>query len=42
MSGSEAFFRVDTFRVRHRGSGQLSINSEVSPALLSTVFCLGT
>src|SRR5260370_33402789 len=39
-TGSEAFFRVDTFRVRRRGSRQLSINTEAAPGLLSTVFCL--
>ena len=39
-AGSQAFFRVDTFRVRRSGSSQLSINNEAAPALLSTDFCL--
>ena len=38
--GSEAFFRVDTFRVRRSGSHWLPINAEATPALLSTDFCL--
>ena len=39
-TGSQAFFRVDTFGVRHSGSHHLLINNEAAPALLSTDFCL--
>jgi hypothetical protein len=40
IPGSEAFFRVDTFRVRRSGWRQLPINAEAAPALLPTIFCL--
>ena len=38
--GSEAFFRVNTFRVRRSGWHYLPINAEAAPALLPTIFCL--
>ena len=40
LSGSEAFFRVDTCRVRRSGSRQPPFNAEAAPVLLSTDFCL--
>ena len=39
-TGSEAFFRIDPFKVRRSCSRQLPSNTEAAPGLLSTVFCL--
>jgi len=39
-AGSEAFFGVDAFRVRHSGSRQLPINNEAAPPLPPATFCL--
>ena len=39
-TGSEAFFRIDPFKVRRSCSRQLPSNTEAAPGLLSTIFCL--
>jgi hypothetical protein len=40
IAGSQAFFRVDSFRARHGGSRQLPINTEATHSRPSMVFYL--